>query len=1557
MEKQNGNGIEPKKVKKILKTSSLQINQEDAFKLVGSIVEKGIDDDSSQNNTTPFYSFPKPTVVPFPVARHRSHGPHWRPLNKKGSYDHDNDDSDNDVEDEEDTAFMEFEKVAAFANPVQRKKTKGLDFEKWKEITQDDKSSSGRYLEKDVSNSSQTSGKKKKEKGGKNDKKISSYSDDSLFASTAVDDAKPQFDTSNKVEYQKKIEYGLAYGDKKEKEFAAERDRVCSDRMPDHSFASVDGLRPEQNHFISEQEPTSIESEIDYENRARIQQMSAEEIAEAKAEILEKMSPALLKLLQKRGKEKLKKPSSIKSEVGTVSEPVNRHAQSTQEAKHPQTEDDLPSKKQLDDKNTSRKTSTTTSSSSWNAWSNRVEAIRELRFSLAGDVVDTEQKPAYDDVSQRDYLRTEGDPGAAGYTIKDAVALTRSVVPGQRALSLHLLSSVLDKALYYICKDRTANMIKDGNEVDMSVDWEAVWTFALGPEPELALSLRICLDDNHNSVVLACAKAIQSALSSDVNENYFDISEMATCDKDICTAPIFRSRPDIALGFLQGGYWKYSAKPSNILPFSEDSMDNESEEKHTIQDDVFVAGQDFTAGLVRMGILPRLRYLLETDPTAALEEYIVSILIAIVRHSPSCANAVLKCERLIQTIVQRFTVGSFEIRSSMIKSVKLLKVLARLDRKTCLEFIKNGYFRVMTLNLYQLPLTIDNWLKLGKEKIKLRSALTIEQLRFWRVCIRYGYCVSYFSEFFPALCFWLDVPSFEKLIESDVLYESSCISREAYLVLESLAGRLPNLFSQQCLTNQLPESSDDAEFWSWSYVGPMVDLCITWIAARSDPEVSKLFGGQEEGRSDFALGGELSATPLLWVYAAVTHMLSRVLERVTLGEAISLQEANGHVPWLPQFVPKIGLELIKYWLLGFSVSSGDESFLKELIHLKQKCDIEMSLASTCCLNGTINIITKIDNLIRSAKTGICSPSDEEQSLSKEGKVLEEGIVNSCFVELRSMLDVFMSSASSGWQHMESIEKFGRGGPAPGVGVGWGAPGGGFWSKTVLSVQTDARFLIYLLEIFENASKEPKTEETTFTLQRISTALGLCLTAGPADTVVIEKTYDLLLHVSVLKNLDLCIQNFLLNRRGKAFRWQYEEDDYVHISMILSSHFRSRWLSVRVKSKAVDGNSSSGTKATPKTDVRLDTIYEDSDMSSTTSPCCNSLTIEWARQNLPLPVHFYLSPIAMIPYTKRAGPLKVGSVHDPTDLLEVAKCGLFFVLGIETMSNFQATDIPSPVQHVSLTWKLHSLSVNFLVGMEILEQDQGRDTFEALQDLYGELIDKERSNRNKEVISDDKKNIEFLKFKSEIHESYSIFIEDLVEQFSAISYGDLIFGRQVSLYLHRGVETSIRLATWNALSNARVLELLPPLEKCFSSAEGYLEPAEDNEEILEAYAKSWVSDALDRAAIRGSVAYTMVIHHLSSFIFHACPVDKLLLRNRLVRSLLRDYSGKQQHEGMLMSLICHNKRSDMDEQLDSLLREKNWLESRMKVLTEACEGNSSLLTQVKKLKDAAEKSSL
>lgn len=72
-------------------------------------------------------------------------------------------------------------------------------------------------------------------------------------------------------------------------------------------------------------------------------------------------------------------------------------------------------------------------------------------------------------------------------------------------------------------------------------------------------------------------------------------------------------------------------------------------------------------------------------------------------------------------------------------------------------------------------------------------------------------------------------------------------------------------------------------------------------------------------------------------------------------------------------------------------------------------------------------------------------------------------------------------------------------------------------------------------------------------------------------------------------------------------------------------------------------------------------------------------------------------------------------------------------------------------------------------------------------------------------------------------------------------------------------------------------------------------AQDNEEILEAYVKSWTSGALDRAATRKSMAFTLVLHHLTSFIFLLHASDKLLLRNKLVKSLLRDYSRQRQNE--------------------------------------------------------------
>ncbi|KAJ4976759.1 hypothetical protein NE237_001865 [Protea cynaroides] len=126
---------------------------------------------------------------------------------------------------------------------------------------------------------------------------------------------------------------------------------------------------------------------------------------------------------------------------------------------------------------------------------------------------------------------------------------------------------------------------------------------------------------------------------------------------------------------------------------------------------------------------------------------------------------------------------------------------------------------------------------------------------------------------------------------------------------------------------------------------------------------------------------------------------------------------------------------------------------------------------------------------------------------------------------------------------------------------------------------------------------------------------------------------------------------------------------------------------------------------------------------------------------------------------------------------------------------------------------------------------------------------------------------------------------------------------------------------------------------------------NNEGILEAYVKSWISGALDRAATQGSVTFTLAWHHLSSFIFHSCTDDKLVLRNKLVKSLLRDYSRKQQHEGMMLDFIRYNKSQKSE---DGALLSTDELERRFQSLKEACEGNSSLLTELVKLKSSSER---
>lgn len=763
--------------------------------------------------------------------------------------------------------------------------------------------------------------------------------------------------------------------------------------------------------------------------------------------------------------------------------------------------------------------------------------------------------------------------------------------------------------------------------------------------------------------------------------------------------------------------------------------------------------------------------------------------------------------------------------------VGVLKVLARLDRKNCLTLINNGILHQVTWHLYRYPFSLDQWVKSGKEACILSSALLVEQLRLWKVFIHYGYNISDFSDMFTSLCVWLSVPTIEKLIDNDVMNEYCAITKEAYLLLDVLAGRLPNFYSH--MHERMEDAAQDKETWSWSHFGPIIDLALEWIEVKNIPHVWRLFNSQnKEGDNRSLLDSEVNS--LLWVISSVLKMLASVLKAVIPEDIMSLP--NGQLRWLPDFVPKIGLEIIKNGYFRFAGLSDticnthpseNGSIVDYLCHLRLQERQELAISSLCCLQGLVQVVDSVDKLVQHANLDIHTVPSKYHSLSRNDKVLANGILKSCTIEVQHLLSTLMKLIANDWQCMQPIEMFGRGGPAPGVGVGWGASGGGYWSLNTLLAQQDARLLIYLLEISEIPStKDPlEAEGIGCAMQKLNCALSACLIVGPGNSSVLDKLLEVVFRVSVLKYLDFGIRQFLSLRQGyNPFKWNYEEEEYLLFANVLATHFRNRWLGAKKKRKATDELSRVSHKSTKKDICSLETIHEDMDAANVAGEESSSLRLEWAYQRLPLPAHWFLSAISTIQCDKNAGPpgasYKETYMEVPTNFLEVAKGGLFFLLGVEAIPSFLSSECYSPVKCVPVVWKLHAMSVMLLSGMGVLEDEKSRDVYETLQNVYGEILDEEKFRHVHGNMS-----VESLKFESGIHESYCTFIETLVEQFAAESYGDMLFGRQVAMYLHRSFEASVRLATWNALSNARALELMPPLHKCFAKAEGYLEPIE------------------------------------------------------------------------------------------------------------------------------------
>lgn len=77
----------------------------------------------------------------------------------------------------------------------------------------------------------------------------------------------------------------------------------------------------------------------------------------------------------------------------------------------------------------------------------------------------------------------------------------------------------------------------------------------------------------------------------------------------------------------------------------------------------------------------KLIILMQVEKLKAAEEPLLGVVVALTRHSPAAAEAVMKCPRLIDTIINRFLRtdegldnGGRRARAAHIKAIQLVKV-------------------------------------------------------------------------------------------------------------------------------------------------------------------------------------------------------------------------------------------------------------------------------------------------------------------------------------------------------------------------------------------------------------------------------------------------------------------------------------------------------------------------------------------------------------------------------------------------------------------------------------------------------------------------------------------------------------------------------------------------------------------------------------------------------------------------------------------------------------------------------------------------------------------
>ncbi|GAB6022427.1 RNA polymerase II associated protein 1 [Chamberlinius hualienensis] len=548
----------------------------------------------------------------------------------------------------------------------------------------------------------------------------------------------------------------------------------------------------------------TIAKEIHEENLKKIGEMSNEEITQARQELMKNLDPSILEFLKSKRKPKAKLASRVPTKAipstSILNEAENMEVDDYSKTTSPSQdlkEEELPiqptvAKKWLHmDKVENDKLQ-------WMTNLPKVDGKTggTARFDFDGNVILN-----CTDISVREGLHHHGEePELPGYTLEELLRLSQSSMPSQKVLALSTLSKLFAK-------------IHEGY-YDELLSRPLLPDIAVGP---IIVLFRAALDDNTSQCLTASVAIIHSLIVLVPDE--LSLDETFLWHKGD-TQPFCQAE----------------------IKEKEKSLKTEEDPKEQELSDISLLELDIIKGLIRMDVLPRLRYIIEVlRPSAPVVIQILEIIFKLARHSVESALSVMKTPRLLNVIFEEFCVASWsnnvdnQLQDGKFTSIygiptyqaiKIIRILASSDRQLASELLSS----------YSIMNSLLSYLSVGYQDLLLPSKeamlLCLESLRTWQVFLRYKLAVNNYEEFFPII--FRQLSAFQNIcIGVDTKNHSyDCDYAASWLKLMSSVIKLTLPTTEApILADGITESADDVLDWELvAHIIDIAELCLQkWL--------------------------------------------------------------------------------------------------------------------------------------------------------------------------------------------------------------------------------------------------------------------------------------------------------------------------------------------------------------------------------------------------------------------------------------------------------------------------------------------------------------------------------------------------------------------------------------------------------------------------------------------------------------------------------------------------------------------------------------------------------